>query len=327
MPGIVRNTGQDVAGGKLIKGSLNVSANTKPVVRIGDDVAGHGRGRHAGPVMAEGSPNVFTNFIPTSRAGDIADCGHPASGSANVIVNDPGVAPPVYIPPAIQEAINFQTNNYQANPRAYDVESNDQVKRYFAGTPEQPSSDDAGNPIGVSLIDPTAAAAGDITPFLQQLLSEAETGIWDETGDRTPTSNANITAIWRELGFPQKGAWLSDQTAWCMGFINYVLKRTGYRFVQTARARDIRDRQKDYKSVQVPLDQGQPGDIALWSYSHVNFIYTGSGGKYTFVGGNQSNKAKNANNPTGGSITNSWPGGYRVPGNNSLVGIWRPIRS
>jgi len=87
MPGISRNAGQDVAGGSIVKGSPNVFANNKPVVRIGDAVAGHGRGPHAGPVMAAGSGNVLTNNIPTSRAGDPATCGHPSSGSSNVFVN------------------------------------------------------------------------------------------------------------------------------------------------------------------------------------------------------------------------------------------------
>jgi uncharacterized Zn-binding protein involved in type VI secretion len=87
MPGISRDAGQDSAGGAIIQGSGNVFANNKPVVRIGDAVAGHGPGAHGGPVMATGSGNVFTNNIPTCRAGDVATCGHPSSGSGNVFVN------------------------------------------------------------------------------------------------------------------------------------------------------------------------------------------------------------------------------------------------
>lgn len=87
MPGIARDDGQDVAGGAIIQGSPNVFANNKPVARIGDDVAGHGPGRHGGPVMATGSENVITNNIPTCRAGDIATCGHASTGSSDVFVN------------------------------------------------------------------------------------------------------------------------------------------------------------------------------------------------------------------------------------------------
>jgi uncharacterized Zn-binding protein involved in type VI secretion len=87
MRGIVRNTGQDVAGGALIQGSPNVFANNRPVVRVGDAVAGHGPGAHAGPVMVGSSSNVYTNNILTCREGDPASCGHPASGSSDVFVN------------------------------------------------------------------------------------------------------------------------------------------------------------------------------------------------------------------------------------------------
>lgn len=87
MPGVVRDTGRDFAGGPLIRGSSNVYVNNRPLVRIGDNVARHGKGRHAAPVMAVGSGNVFTNNIPTCRAGDIATCGHPANGSSNVFAN------------------------------------------------------------------------------------------------------------------------------------------------------------------------------------------------------------------------------------------------
>lgn len=86
MPGAARQ-GQDSAGGTIVGGSSNVIVNNSPVARIGDPVAGHGRGPHAGPTMAAGSGNVLANNIPVSRAGDPATCGHPATGSGDVIVN------------------------------------------------------------------------------------------------------------------------------------------------------------------------------------------------------------------------------------------------
>jgi uncharacterized Zn-binding protein involved in type VI secretion len=87
MPGIARDAGTDAAGGAIIQGSGNVFANGSPVARVGDAVAGHGRGPHRGPVMAAGSGNVFANGIAVCRAGDPATCGHPASGSSNVFAN------------------------------------------------------------------------------------------------------------------------------------------------------------------------------------------------------------------------------------------------
>ena len=90
MPGIARNAGTDIAGGLVIQGSGNVFADTKPVVRIGDVVAWHGKRLHASPVMSQGSSNVFANNIAVSREGDVATCGHPVSGSSDVFVNEPG---------------------------------------------------------------------------------------------------------------------------------------------------------------------------------------------------------------------------------------------
>jgi len=84
MPGIARQ-GQDSAGSTITGGSGDVIANGSGVARIGDSVAGHGNGPHGGPVMAAGSGTVFANGIPVSRAGDAASCGHPASGSGDVI--------------------------------------------------------------------------------------------------------------------------------------------------------------------------------------------------------------------------------------------------
>jgi uncharacterized Zn-binding protein involved in type VI secretion len=86
MPGVSRQ-GADSAGGTIVGGSGNVFVDGQPVARIGDPVAGHGRGPHAGPVLAAGSGNVFANGIPVTRAGDPATCGHPASGSGDVIAN------------------------------------------------------------------------------------------------------------------------------------------------------------------------------------------------------------------------------------------------
>jgi uncharacterized Zn-binding protein involved in type VI secretion len=87
MPGIARDAGTDVAGGAIVQGSGSVFVNGSPVARVGDAVAGHGRGPHRSPVMAAGSSNVFANGISVCRAGDPASCGHPASGSGNVFAN------------------------------------------------------------------------------------------------------------------------------------------------------------------------------------------------------------------------------------------------
>ena len=88
MSGICR-VGIDTAGGVILGGGQNfVYANSAIVSVDGDLVQGHGPGVHAGPVMIAGSNNVFINGIAVCNAGDLATCGHPASGSSNVFVGD-----------------------------------------------------------------------------------------------------------------------------------------------------------------------------------------------------------------------------------------------
>lgn len=325
MPGASRDN--DTAIGSLIPSQSTVFVNNELAIIDNDAVEGHRGGQpHANARVPAGvNASVYINNKLAIVATDTATCGDKTTGSGNVFFHETGIVPAVSIPSAVAVQLTAAVQRYVANPSAFRVDdsiNNAQVKPNFAGTPEQPAD------IGSSLIDQQQAASGGTIPaFLAEILSQANAGQWDETGPRNP-SNPKIIGIWRELGYPNANPWTNDQTAWCMGFVNWVLKRTGHRYVQTARARDIQNRTAEYNATPVPLNQGQPGDIALWSYSHVNFIYeVTASGRYTFVGGNQSTAAKAANNPSNGSVTRSWPSGYAVPGNNSLVGLWRPSRT
>lgn len=55
----------------------------------GSPVEGHAPGIHSSPVTANGSANVFIEYIPVNRQGDPDTCGHPRdSGSPDVYVDD-----------------------------------------------------------------------------------------------------------------------------------------------------------------------------------------------------------------------------------------------
>jgi uncharacterized Zn-binding protein involved in type VI secretion len=83
MPGIAR-VGIDSAGGTILGGGQStVYCNGALIAVLGDAVAGHGLPPHAAPVMAEASSTVFAGGIAICRAGDIASCGDPATGSSN----------------------------------------------------------------------------------------------------------------------------------------------------------------------------------------------------------------------------------------------------
>lgn len=256
------------------------------------------------------SPTVYANYVP------IALWQPPVTS-----------APKIVLTPQQETAVNLQIQQAIDNPAPVG-DTGEQVPDRYEGAPAG-GVDDLGTTIpqvDASAANSTAAADG-IPGFLGQLLVEADAQQWDETGDRSSSSNGNIINIWKELGFPDSAYWRTDQTPWCAGFVNWVLKRTGYKYMQSARAYDFRDKTSVYGGVPVPLTDGQPGDIVVWNYSHVNFIYTSpSPGTYTFCGGNQKDSAGVAdNNPSGGTITNSWKGGW-TQNKGRISGIFRPVK-
>lgn len=274
-------------------------------------------------------------YIPGT--GRISDVFH----SGNVYVNNvpialwlaPGsiesfagisISTPISLDPAVQTEIANQTNELisaqVANPTApnqfYNADAAaDGVKGNYAPVEDGTTS--------TGTISVTTSSS-DIVPFLTQALSDATKGFWRETGQGGKPSNINITNIWKNLGYPESGPWLSDQTAWCMGFVNFALKCSGYKYVQTASALSITTNPERWGATQIPKEQAQPGDIAFWSYRHVNFVYTANNGKFTFVGGNQSPKA--SNNPNDGDVTQSWPNGITA-NNSTWVSCWRPTKT
>ena len=80
MPGISQ-VGIAQAGGVITgPGADNFTLDGAKVSLLGDDVAGHGTGSHAGPKMVEGSAWMTWNGIPVVRAGNKASCGDQATG-------------------------------------------------------------------------------------------------------------------------------------------------------------------------------------------------------------------------------------------------------
>jgi len=89
MPGVSRVT-VDVAGG-LIVGNLapTVFVDTKPITVKGAVISDHGNGVHNAPVMVGTNPSkVYANNILVCTAENVASCGHIATGSGNVFINN-----------------------------------------------------------------------------------------------------------------------------------------------------------------------------------------------------------------------------------------------
>lgn len=262
------------------------------------------------------SPSVYVNNVP------VALHQKPNESASfvgididiNVELSDPNVTEAIAV---AASTVNAYLAEQAVNPTGPNKFYNEQaaadgVKGNYAGTIEDGTT--STGTVSVS------TSSSDIIPFLEKTLDEANRGLWRETGQGGKPSNTNITGIWTNLGWPSSSPWNTDQTAWCMGFVNFALKCSGYRYVQTASAAQITSNPERWGAVQVPKDQAKPGDIAFWSYRHVNFVYSANNGKFTFVGGNQSPKA--SNNPNDGDVTQSYPGGTAST-NPSWVSCWR----
>lgn len=268
------------------------------------------------------SDNVFINGVKVALAGQGENAALPDASAAFASVPQDDYAD---IPEAEEIAGAEKTADYVANPdKYYNPEANEiaGTKPNYPGTPDAESANTS-PPLNIP-------GAKDIVPWLAARLKEAEKNLWDESGMGGNPSNPNITNIWKNIGMGTTGMWASDQTAWCAGFMNFCLKCCGYRYVASAQAYGIRNNPSKWGASQIAIDQGQPGDIVVWNYSHVNFLYTAGGGggvgpPYSFVGGNQSDKGGRNNNPSGGSITNSWKSGW-TPAKGGITGIYRPVK-
>ena len=87
MPGVSR-VGTDMAGGVIGgPGAGTVRINGSACSLLGDSVTPHGVAPHAGASMAAASSTVFAEGGRVVRSGDLASCGHAATGSSNVFAN------------------------------------------------------------------------------------------------------------------------------------------------------------------------------------------------------------------------------------------------
>jgi predicted chitinase len=268
--------------------------------------------------FGNGAASATVEDVPATGLTPPAE-GSPRSNQFGYLPTPVRPSPPIELKYAISEENQELVDAYIANPGAFrnpEAAANG-VKENYAGTPKDDGQ-------GKSL--KSDASPGDIEAYLQkQLELTAQSQFWRETGMGGGKSNPNITRIWADIGYPTSGMWATDQTAWCMGFINFVLKQCGYRYVQTASAKEIGNNPQRWGATKVAIADAQPGDIVLWNFSHVNFVYTARDGKLSFVGGNQGGKSRD-NNPSSGDVTVSWPSGW-TPNRGGIVGIWRPSRT
>ena len=342
----VNNDPNSHGGGELIAHSNQVYADNILTVNHTADTANADSicpiPPHCGPSTDQGSPNVFTGDptapppVPILAPELIAAIKH-VNTYIETRENSPEGEPAEVLTPI--EEVEQAKPNHNTTPEIKTTQAQE--------TPEAQVHEDICHPFDGKL---------------DQLLLEAYKGEWIEKGlfynnskitnknksgavgypyagavggkhyyakpDGTPDldgefQNQKILKIWDDLGGLNGGeVWETDQTAWCMGFLNWVLMRSGYRYLQSCRAKDLYERQADYQSTEI-LDfrDAKCGDMCYWSYSHVNFVYSNNPDtfKMSFVGGNQGTGklpgSLTKNNPAGGSITHSWAGDCKSPYN------------
>jgi len=84
MPGVTR-INLDTAGGAVLQGpNFTVFVNGSPAATLNCPVAGHGKSPHSGARIVTSSGTVRAQNVPICRSGDMASCGHSATGSGNV---------------------------------------------------------------------------------------------------------------------------------------------------------------------------------------------------------------------------------------------------
>jgi hypothetical protein len=256
------------------------------------------------------SPNVFINGVPVvlyAQAG-------PSSSAFAVDIAAPQISKVDLNQAAITELASLQPQSLPAT-----TVNNGGPEQGYQGTPTAEITTVPGT------VDP--AVSDNIVSWLAARLQEAEQGQWTRRSPPVPAApvnpgNPNIINIWKSIGIAAYAN--NDQTAWCMGFVNFALKQNGYKWCPEASSWAIRNNPGKWSASKVSNADAQPGDIALWNFGHVNLVYTNKNGALTFVGGNQGGRG---NNPSRSTVSIMWPSGYRGNGDGTLAGIWRPSRS
>jgi len=116
-----------------------------------------------------------------------------------------------------------------------------------------------------------------------------------------PKHNNVILQWWRDIGLPYK----DDETPWCAGFVDAMLKHSGYKFIGTAWARA-------FLKYGVKLDAPALGCIVIFergSGGHVGFVVgKDSAGNLMVLGGNQANAVNIKPFSTSRVLGYRWPG-------------------
>jgi len=86
MPGATKD--DDTAGGDIVASATKTYVNGLRCALHGDAVVPHGPPPHKAATMIAGTNNVFIEGKAAVNLGDLATCGHSATGSTTVFIGD-----------------------------------------------------------------------------------------------------------------------------------------------------------------------------------------------------------------------------------------------
>ena len=370
---IHRDTDARICGATTtVTGNADVYANNL-LVSVDADPNTDGDGAliaHSNEVYAD---NILTvNHTPDTANADalcpVAPHCNPDTdqGSPDVCTGDPSKAPTVVIAPVVLAKIEAQVRVHIAvvPPPIQPTMTIDQEQQMEIELDDTPDLEDTPGEVIARVEDQVwSDICHPHDGVLNQHLLESSNDLWDEKGMKlkyhsainnqhvfkSPNGNPDVNRtyqnekilhVWDEIGFRNSEVWYTDQTAWCMGYVCYVLKLAGYQWFQTATALHADTERDKFGFVEIPYSNWENavcGDVCLWKFitksgktaHHVNFLYTNKSQKMSFVGGNQSDEARNNNNPSGGAVTHSWrgtaPSIYNNEGTEGGVGAYNYI--
>ena len=151
-------------------------------------------------------------------------------------------------------------------------------------------------------------AAGQSTNWM--ITAMREKGVKEIAGGKAAPSIVMYLSSCRQTQHFTRAKQLSDETAWCAAFVNWVLKKSGLRSLDTPWGPSW---EKYGYALSIPLF----GAITVIRRSggsgrHVAFFVKSSGAHVTLLGGNQKNRVCEWNYPIADVITYRWPNPIQI---------------
>ena len=287
MPSVARQDVDVASNEKLVEGAQSVLVNDHPMVLIGSANA-------KGATVVRGSTVIEAEYRQIARVGDaMSDGNNITTGSLNVFAYSGD-----YSHEAVQRTLTIpEVRGLATSTQSAKADRNTAVVG-LSNKGDVPVASAVGLPAPAATTPLTDCAEDNLSQTdkflklgrtLDQLLYEAASGRWKETG-----SNNKIINCYKSVGFNIN----SDSTPWCAGFAGWVLKMCCLPSLKTLSS-------LAYKGYGTAVPLGDPSkwrlnDVVVFSRTgggHIGFFrgYNPKTGAIKILGGNQSDNLTETN--------------------------------